>query len=47
MIKTAVIVAAGLSSRLYPLTSNKPKCLLTLNGETIIERNVKLLKKWV
>lgn len=43
MIKKAVIVAAGLSSRLYPLTLDKPKCLLQINGETIVQRNVKLL----
>lgn len=45
MIKKAVIVAAGLSSRLYPLTLDKPKCLLQINGETIIKRNVNLLKE--
>lgn len=44
-MKQAVIVAAGLSSRLYPLTENMPKSLLEINGESIIKRNVKLLKK--
>ncbi|WP_196426662.1 NTP transferase domain-containing protein [Lysinibacillus cavernae] len=45
MLKKAVIVAAGLSSRLYPLTLDKPKCLLKINNEPIISRNIKLLKK--
>lgn len=40
----AVIVAAGLSSRLYPLTSELPKPLLEIGGEPIIRRSVRLLK---
>lgn len=43
-MKTAVIVAAGLSSRLYPLTEKMPKCLLPLGDEKIIERNLRILK---
>ena len=43
-MKTAVIVAAGLSSRLYPLTKTSPKCLLPLGEEKILERNIRLLK---
>lgn len=43
-MKKAVIVAAGLSSRLYPLTENLPKCLLKVGEMTILERNVSLLK---
>lgn len=43
-MKTAVIVAAGLSSRLYPLTEKMPKCLLPLGDEKIIERNIRILK---
>lgn len=43
-MKKAVIVAAGLSSRLYPLTENKPKCLLEIGGQTILSRNIALLK---
>ena len=42
----AIILAAGLSSRLYPLTLKKPKCLLELvPGKTIIEHQIKVLKK--
>lgn len=43
-MKTAVIVAAGLSSRLYPLTEHTPKCLLPLGNEKILERNLRILK---
>lgn len=41
----AVIVAAGLSSRLYPLTKDIPKSLLKINDIEIIKRNVLLLQK--
>ncbi|MFJ5767807.1 NTP transferase domain-containing protein [Lysinibacillus sp. NPDC093210] len=44
-MKTVVIVAAGLSSRLYPLTINTPKSLLPLGKERILERNIRLLKE--
>ncbi len=45
MIKKAVIVAAGLSSRLYPLTLEKPKCLLHVGGQELLLRNLDLLKR--
>jgi len=35
-----VILAAGISSRLRPLTDSTPKCLLTIGGETILERTI-------
>ena len=34
----AIIVAAGPSSRLRPLTNEKPKCLLDIGGKTILQR---------
>jgi len=37
-----IILAAGISSRLRPLTSNKPKCMLKLSNETLIERQIKI-----
>lgn len=43
-IKKAVIVAAGLSTRLHPLTKDLPKGLLTVGGETILGRSVRLLR---
>jgi len=42
-ITKAVIVAAGESNRLKPLTNTKPKGLLEVAGETMLERSVRLL----
>ncbi len=36
----AVILAAGISSRLRPLTDTTPKCLLRIGGETILGRTL-------
>lgn len=36
----AVILAAGTASRLRPLTENTPKCLLTVNGKTLLGRTL-------
>lgn len=33
----ALILAAGYATRLYPLTENKPKCLLEVGGRTILD----------
>jgi len=44
-IKNAIILAAGIGSRLKPLTSNIPKCLLTINRITILEHQVNNLEK--
>ncbi|KAE9634981.1 NTP transferase domain-containing protein [Defluviitalea raffinosedens] len=44
-VKKAVIVAAGLGSRLGSLTESIPKCLLKIGEESIIERSIRLLKK--
>lgn len=40
----AVIVAAGRSSRLYPVTLNVPKVLLEVGGEPMLARSVRLLR---
>lgn len=40
----AVILAAGKCSRLYPITLEKPKCLLEIGGETIIERQLDAIR---
>jgi choline kinase len=36
-----IILAAGVGSRLRPLTDLVPKCLVTVNGEAILERLLK------
>ena len=37
-VTTALLLAAGTGSRLYPLTQNAPKCLTIFNGVSILER---------
>ena len=37
-LTTAVLLAAGMGSRLFPLTQNAPKCLTIVNGMSILER---------
>ena len=41
----AIIVAAGPSSRLMPITNEKPKCLLEIGSQTILERVLKALRE--
>ena len=40
----AVILVAGLGSRLRPLTDDRPKALMDLGGETILGRALRLLR---
>ncbi len=40
--KAAVILAAGVGSRLRPLTDDRPKALVSIGAETILERAVRL-----
>ncbi len=37
-ITTALLLAAGTGNRLQPLTDSVPKCLIEINGITILER---------
>ncbi len=39
-VTTALLLAAGRGSRLYPLTKNTPKCHTMVNGVSILERLV-------
>lgn len=44
-IDTAVILAAGLGSRLGDLKEEKPKAFVSIGGETLIHRSLRLLIK--
>lgn len=44
-IKNCVILTAGLGSRLGDLTESKPKCLLEIEGVSILERTLCSLEK--
>lgn len=44
-VKNAVILAAGFSSRFVPICFDKPKGLLQVQGETLIERQIRQLKE--
>ena len=41
----AIILAAGMGSRLTPLTLNMPKPLIKINNESIIERQIKFIRE--
>ncbi|WP_252246662.1 phosphocholine cytidylyltransferase family protein [Clostridium sp. ZBS4] len=43
--KEAIILAAGMGTRLLPLTSDKPKCLVEVNDITILENALMALKE--
>lgn len=43
--ENAVIMAAGTSSRFAPLSYEKPKGLITVKGEVLIERQIRQLKE--
>jgi len=42
----AIILAAGTSTRLRPLTDDLPKCLLPLNKDAIIDHQIKCLARF-
>ena len=44
-ITTALVLAAGTGSRLFPLTQNSPKCLTLVNEKSILERLIIGLKQ--
>lgn len=44
-VNNAIIMAAGLSSRFAPLSYEKPKALIEVKGEILIERQIRQLKE--
>ena len=42
---TGIILAAGISSRLRPLTNETPKCLLPVGGTPLLERTLRSLEQ--
>ena len=42
-IMKAIILAAGLASRLGPLTETHPKCLLELHGRSVMDYQISVL----
>ena len=44
-VTTALLLAAGIGSRLYPLTRNEPKCLTIVNAISILERLISSLNQ--
>jgi len=42
---TAIILAAGKGTRLRPLTNDKPKCMVPIDGKPILERQIEVLNK--
>lgn len=40
----AIILAAGYGSRMYPMAQDMPKCLLTIAGETLLARQLRILR---
>ena len=45
VVYNAVIMAAGTSSRFAPLSYEKPKALISVKGEILIERQIRQLKE--
>jgi len=41
----AIIIAAGMSSRLMELTDDKPKCMLDIGGKTILQQQIETFNK--
>ena len=41
----AIILAAGLGSRLHPYTSDRPKSLVNLSGKSLLERQLSVLRR--
>lgn len=44
MSTSALVLAAGQGTRLRPITNDRPKCLVPLQGRTMLERQVEVLR---
>lgn len=42
----AIILAAGYGSRMYPLVQDRPKCLLIIKGQTLLARQLRILRSY-
>ena len=40
----AMLLAAGLGTRLYPLTADRPKCMVSVAGREVLVRNIEWLR---
>ena len=45
IVDNAIIMAAGLSSRFAPISYERPKALITVKGEVLIERQIRQLQE--
>lgn len=45
-VDNAIIMAAGTSSRFAPLSFERPKALIEVRGEILIERQIRQLRSW-
>jgi choline kinase len=43
-ISKAIVLAAGVGSRLRPFTADRPKCLVEVGGRTLIEHQLRALR---
>ena len=41
----ALILAAGVGSRMRPLTDAKPKCLIDISGKSFIQRQIDVFRE--
>lgn len=42
----AIILAGGLGRRLYPLTTDLPKCMIPINGKPLLDYQLQWLRKY-
>jgi len=45
LVKRAIILCAGMGSRLMPYTKDRPKCMVNIYGNSFLERQVRLFRR--